>query len=134
MSDKVTVSYENEQEFNKKIKALRKYCPLAHKQLVFKVTKGLVNQHENGKHCVNLRTSNEFKFVYGQISLVFTVKDKKIVINDLLPSKFFLDGHRHELGVYKGIYYRNNKDKFKIDLLSEMKKGIYKNEKLCESN
>lgn len=38
------------------------------------------------------------------------------------PSQFFLDGYMSSLDTYKGIYYRNKKDKFKIDLVMQMKK------------
>lgn len=51
------------------------------------------------------------------------VKNKGIKFIDLEPSDFFIDGYRFDLEVYKSIYYRNAKDKFKIDLMLEMKKG-----------
>ena len=51
------------------------------------------------------------------------MKNKGIKFIDLEPSDFFIDGYRFDLEVYKSIYYRNAKDKFKIDLMLEMKKG-----------
>ncbi len=49
--------------------------------------------------------------------------NKKIMLIDLKPSDFLMDGHNYDLEVYKSIYYRNSKDKFKIDLFMNKKGG-----------
>lgn len=53
---------------------------------------------------------------------------------DLEPSDFFLDGYRFDLNVYKSFYYRNEKDKFKIDLMFELKKRGNYEQKIKKNN
>lgn len=111
-----------ENEFSKKLKSLKKYCPQAYKFFIFKFKCNYLNV-EDGEYLINLPTSKEFKFVYGQIKLIYRVKNNSIKFINLEPANFFIDGYRFDLEVYKSIYYRNAKDKFKIDLMLEMKKG-----------
>lgn len=107
---------------NKKIKSLKKYCPQAYKYLIFTFKKECSNQYD-GLYEIDLPTTEEFKFVYGQIKLIYKIKSKKIMLIDLMPSDFLMDGHNYDLEVYKSIYYRNSKDKFKIDLFMNKKRG-----------
>lgn len=109
-------------EFQKKLKALKKYCPSAYKYLIFKFNKTDYFNSNDGIYVVDLPTSEEFKFVYGQIKLIYLINNKKSKFIDLEPSDFFIDGYKFDLKVYKKMYYRNSKDKFKIDLMLEMKK------------
>lgn len=103
-------------ELYKKISSLKKYCPKAYKYLIFHLSKEKVN----GIYTKDLPTSNEFKFVYGQIKITYEIKNKLIHYLELEPSQFFIDGHKIELDVYKNIPYRNDRDKFKIDLMHQM--------------
>lgn len=105
--------------FNKKLRALKKYCPKAYKYLLFESQK---TEKKDGTYVEKLPTSKEFKFVYGQITVQYEVKNGAIYYQELEPSQFFIDGYNFDLEVYKGIYYRNNRDKFKIDLFISMKK------------
>ena len=109
-------------EFNKKLRALKKYCPQAYKHFLFKVNHASNFMKEDGDYVLDLPTSDEFRFIYGQIQLKYSVVNKIPIFKDLEPSQFFLDGYRFDLDVYKSIYYRNEKDKFKINLMFEMKK------------
>lgn len=108
-------------EFTKKLRALKKYCPQAYKFILFKFKDNYLNL-KDGEYLINLPTTKEFKFVYGQIKLLFKVKNNNIKFINLEPSGFLIDGYRFDLEVYKSIYCRNIKDKFKIDLMFEMKK------------
>lgn len=103
--------------FNKKLRALKKYCPQAYKYLLFEHQK----QVENGIYEEKLPTSKEFKFVYGQITIRYEIKNGVPYYQDLEPSQFFMDGYRFDLNVYKGIYYRNNRDRFMINLFLTLK-------------
>ena len=38
--------------------------------------------------------------------------------------QFLLDGYKSELRTYKSIYYRDEKDKFKIDLMLKIKEEL----------
>nr|DAV47755.1 MAG TPA: hypothetical protein [Caudoviricetes sp.] len=114
-------SISNDNGFTKKLRSLKKYCPQAYKFAIFKFKDNYLNV-EDGEYSINLPTSMEFKFVYGQIKLIYQVANKVIKFIDLEPSDFFMDGYRFDLEVYKSIYCRNAKDKFKIDLMLEMKR------------
>lgn len=116
--------YINKTDFIKKKRALRTYCPKAHKDLIFINKKGL--QYDvDGRYSLDLYTSKEFKFVYGQIKLIYIIKNGNIILEDITPQQFLLDGYSTMLGIYKGIFYRDNRDKFKIDLFKTMKARNY---------
>lgn len=114
--------YLDVNDFVKKFRSLKKYCPRAYKELIFKINKDDFYNKPNGRYKIDLYTSREFKYVYGQISLVYSVEDKTVIIEDLLPNDFFLTGYYELLKNYKGIPYRSKKDKFKIDLFMSIKK------------
>ncbi len=114
--------YLDVNDFIKKFRSLKTYCPRTYKELIFKINKDDFYNKPNGRYKINLYTSREFKYVYGQISLIYSVEDKTVIIEDLLPNDFFLTGYYELLKNYKGIPYRNQKDKFKIDLFMSIKK------------
>lgn len=111
----------DENDFNKKYHSLKKYCPKAHKYLMFDILSKYNFNEQEGKHIEKLPTSKEFKAVYGQIKLVYTRKNDVVTIENIEPAKFLIDGYRSELDSYKGLPYRDKKDKFKIDLIAKMK-------------
>lgn len=113
--------YLDENDFQKKLRSLKTYCPIAYKDLLFNTNKKELGNFPTGKHVKDLYTSEEFKFVYGQIQLIYSVKDGCVIIEDLRPQQFLLDGYFNLLSIYKGIPYRNNRDKFKIDLMLALK-------------
>ncbi len=104
--------------FNKELKALKKHCPQTYKYLIFKFQPF----SKDGIYEENLPTSKEFKFVYGQIKIKYEVRNGIAYYQNLEPSQFFIDSYKFELDAYKGIYYRNNRDKFMIDLFFTLKK------------
>lgn len=112
--------YLDENDFNKKKRSLRKYCPIAYKELLFRTRHEIVNMTD-GTYKRALKISEEFKFIYGQIKLVYSVKKGIVTILDIQPSQFLIDGYTSELKTYKGIFYRDKRDMFKIDLLMSMK-------------
>lgn len=114
--------YVNENDFNKKMRSLKTYCPIAYKELIFDVKKELVPSLKDGKYERNLKTSKEFRFIYGQIKLIYSVKNGIITMENIEPSQFLIDGYMSSLDIYKCLCYRNKKDKFKIDLFISMKK------------
>lgn len=109
-------------EFNKKLRSLKKYCPQAYKYFIFKIHKCKKLNKLDGKYELNLPTSDEFRFIYGQIKVKYSVVNGIIIYEDLEPSQFLLDGYRFDLEIYKSQYFRDKKDKFKIDLMFELKK------------
>lgn len=120
-----TFRYLDENDFIKKMRSLKTYCPMAYKDLIFNTNKKELRNFPDGKHFLNLYTYEEFKFVYGQIQLVFSVKNGCVIIEDIKPQQFLMDGYYNLLDIYKGVPYRNNRDKFKIDLFRRMKGDNY---------
>lgn len=117
--------YVDENDFSKKMRSLKTYCPIAYKELIFDVKKELASVHKDGIYERYLKTSDNFKFIYGQIKFIYSVKNGTIIIENLEPQEFLLDGYMFDLEIYKGICCRNKRDKFKIDLFIAMnKKGI----------
>ena len=115
-------TYKNENDFTKKLRSLKTYCPIAYKELIFEVKKELASSMKDGKYERNLKTSNDFRFIYGQIKLIYSVNNGVITMENIEPSQFLLDGYMSSLDIYKGICYRDKKDKFKIDLFISMEK------------
>lgn len=114
-------NYLDENDFVKKLRSLKTYCPRAYKDLLFYTNIEELRTYSNGRHYKNLYTSDEFREVYGQIKLIFSVCKGNIVIEDLEPQQFLLEGHYHLLETYRGMPYRNDKDKFKIELMLKRK-------------
>ena len=78
----------------------------------------------NGVYFEELYTSKEFEQVYGKIKLIYSVVNRLVIIEDIEPSQFLLDGYIYELDTYKGMPYRNERDKFKIDLMIRRKNEV----------
>ncbi len=116
------ISFANENDFNKKMRALKTYCMKTYKYLMFEFAYKDLFETKDGTYSYNLPTPDEFKLVYGQIKLIYTIKNHQIILDDLEPISFFMDGYMKALNTYKGIYYRNDKDKFKINLIKCLKK------------
>ena len=115
------IFYKNEIDFKKQITGLKKYCPLAYKDLIF--NKSEIFQNENGLYKVKLKTTKEFEQLYGAIELVYEVNDDTIILINLEPADFFLDAHKRLLDIYEGMPFRNDKDKFKIKLINLMRRN-----------
>ena len=115
------IVFVDENDFNKKYRSLRKYCPKSFKYLCFEILKRDNFEQEDGKYLQNIPTFNEFKAVYGQIKLSYSVKNEVVILENLEPSQFFIDGYKRELDTHKGMPFRNSQDKFKINMVMAMK-------------
>lgn len=116
------VVYRDENDFIKKMRSLRTYCPIAYKDLLFNVNIQDFQSVKDGIYEYELKTSKEFRFVYGQIKVVYSVTNGVVIIENLQPAQFLLDGYLNMLDTYKGLPYRHSKDKFKINMLEKTKK------------
>ncbi len=116
-----TTKFIDENDFIKKYRALRIYCPRAFKCLCFEIMNNYLYENEVGKHEIELPTDELFKKVYGPIKLIYSTTDKGIILENIEPSEFLLDGYTYYLDSYKGVPYRNEKDKFKIDFMVGMR-------------
>lgn len=116
-----TVNFIDENDFIKKYRSLRMYCPRAFKYLCFEIMKNYLYSKDVGKHEVELPTDEKFKMVYGQIKLIYSTTENGVILENIVPSEILLDGYTYYLDSYKGVPYRNEKDKFKIDFLIGMR-------------
>ena len=122
-SKNIRVTYEDENAFNKLTKALKMYNMFAYKDFIF----NLMYQLRAGKmvgyeiepdiwRC-DLQSDKIFEFVYGKMYFTYRVEDGyRVVLLDIEPKDFLLDGHAKQLPTYKGVPIRGPKDRFKIDL------------------
>lgn len=138
MKQNYIFEYENENEFRKKERSIRKYNMLAYKKLQFtyypQLRDGdflgkLVSEKDNMKsYELILPADDMFVKVHGEIVLHYTVyKDKNIVLltNIVTNDGILEEGHRTELKAYKGVMIsKENKerDMFKINLLNMLQK------------
>lgn len=116
------IRFRNESDFNKKLKSLKKYCTQSYKHLCFELIDKDLFETANGTYYYDLPTSDEFKIVYGQLRLKYSIYGSMILLEDLEPSEFLKKGFCIELNSYKGMFYANKKDKFKIELMNYLKK------------
>ena len=138
MKQNYIFEYENENEFRKKERSIRKYNMLAYKKLQFtyypQLRDGdflgkLVSEKDNMKsYELILPADDMFVKVHGEIVLHYTVyKDKNIVLstNIVTNDGILEEGHRTELKAYKGVMIsKENKerDMFKSNLLNMLQK------------
>ncbi len=137
MKQSYIFEYQNENDFRKKERSVRKYNMLAYKKLTFeyypKIRNGeflgeLVLEDKKNKtksYELVLPTDEMFVKVHGEIRLHYTIyEDKKIVLlTNITPEGILEEGHRAELTAYKGVMISKanpEKDMFKINLLNMM--------------
>lgn len=129
--------YQNENDFRKKERSVRKYNMLAYKKLTFEyypeLRNGnflgkLVSEEKNVKNYeLVLPTDDMFVKVHGEITLHYSVYDDKniILLTNITPEGILEEGHRAELTAYKGVMISKKnpeKDMFKINLLNMLQK------------
>lgn len=129
--------YQNENDFRKKERSVRKYNMLAYKKLTFDYYPELRNGNFLGKmvseenniknYELVLPTDDMFVKVHGEITLHYSVyTDKNIILlTNITPEGILEEGHRAELTAYKGVMISKKnpeKDMFKINLLNMLQK------------
>ncbi len=129
------LDYVNENEFRKLERALKKYNMRAFKKLNFDYYPSLRNGEFEGEiisqnkkagtvtYELKLPSDAMFAQVHGEVKLIYTVykKEETVMLNEITPKEILLEGHKSELGTYKGIMISKtnaSKDMFKIDLLN----------------
>ena len=129
------LDYVNENEFRKLERSLKKYNMRAFKKLSFDYYPDMRNgkfpgeiiskNKEAGTVTYELKLPSDpmFAQVHDKIKLIYTVykKEETVMLKEILPKDILLEGHRSELGTYKGIMISKanaSKDIFKIDLLN----------------
>lgn len=113
------ITFLDDNDYIKKLRGLKRYNMRAYKYIMFHLKDDIDNQEE-GKHIKNLYTDNKFKKVYGQVQIVYTIKNNVAIIENILPDEFLLDGYMVDLKTYIGVPYRNKQDLFKIQMLEKI--------------
>ncbi len=111
----------NENEFIQQLRAIRKYFTKSYKQFIFEVVPEIKKQTD-GYYSTTLDIDNIFNKVYGQLQINYFVKDNIAYIETFQPKDILHDMYLMLLPTYKGIPYRNDRDLFKIKLLTEKSK------------
>lgn len=125
------INYGNiwcENKIKKLIKSLRTYNRRAYKQYFFDfipnireaVSNGII---KDGSYEYNLYTDNMFKKIHGQIKVYYTVIGREVTIDNISPTDLLNEGADRMLEVYKGVIIASPRDKFKVDLYLNIKKG-----------
>ena len=131
--------YLNEDDFRKKERTVRKYFYESYKKFVFeyysKIRNGnflgelvAVNKKTGTKdYELKLPTDELFAKVHGELKVHYTVNEKRnvVVLNTIKPEGILDEGHRAELGTYKGVMISKSnpeKDMFKVNLLNMLQK------------
>ena len=131
--------YQNENDFRKKERTLRKYNMFAFKKLTFEYYPEIrngnflgelvsVSKKDNTKsYELKLPTAELFAKVHGEIRLHYTVYEDKniILLTNITPEGILDEGHRTELSTYKGVMISKSnpeKDMFKVNLMSMLQK------------
>ena len=139
MKEGYTFEYENEEEFKKLERSLKKYNMLAFKKLYFEYYPALkegkflgekVNENtEKGTETFELKLPTNIMFakIHGDIKLHYVVnkKERLVMLVTLTPEDILTEGHQTELTTYKGVMIskqNQEKDMFKINLLNMLKK------------
>lgn len=129
--------YENENEFRKKERSVRKYNMLAYKKLVFEFYPAIREGNFLGKKVSEslkdntisyelvLPTDSLFAKVHGNMALHYTVylNENLVLLTNITPDSILNEGHRSELSAYKGVMIsktNSKKDMFKVNLLNAM--------------
>ena len=80
----VIITYIDQNDFTKQIRALRKYFVRTYKDLTFNVRYTIKQtDYEDGEYEIPLYTEETFKKVYGDFILRFFVQNKVIVIKEI---------------------------------------------------
>lgn len=116
--DRKIITYINENEFKKKERVLKKYIMGAYKYWIFEVIPILQREHKvDGQYELELPVDKLFEKVYGKLKILFSVKKDVVILEDIVPSEILTAMFMKELPTYYGVPYRNERDKFKINLL-----------------
>ena len=115
------IVYVNENDFIKKYRGLKRICPDAFRNLCFYFFKNGICNKQDGDYVYDAPTSPEFKVLFGQIKVIYSIKNGIIYVKDLIPSEIFLNNYYGGVETYKGYPCYSEKDKFKINLLMKLK-------------
>jgi len=135
MEKSYVFEYQDENEFKKKERSVKKYNMLAYKKLLFEYYESLKDGKFLGKlvskdsknhtehYELKIPTDELFAKVHGEMVLHYTVYDNKnvVLLETITPEDILLEGHRSELPTYKGVMISKSnaeKDMFKINLLN----------------
>jgi hypothetical protein len=114
------LTFTDANEFNKKLRALKKYQMRSYKYIIFKLDYEKDFSMVKGRHELEIPTDPIFKKIYGQVKIIYYVFEEGLIIEDLVPGDILKACYMKELPSYKGVPFRDEKDIFKIKLVEKM--------------
>lgn len=115
------ITYLDQNEFNKKHRALRRYFMRSYKYIIFKLIPTLQKEHKrDGHYEVEIPCDKLFKQVYGPMKVLFTVRNDIAVLEDIVPSEILMKCFERNVPIYKGIPYVTKKDLEKIKIAERL--------------
>lgn len=112
------LTYLDDVDYRKKERALKTYLWRTYDYLMDEVIPILQRKNKkDGQYEVDLNAPELFEKVYGKVKLLFEVKNDTVILETITPEDILMEMYMRELPTYKGIPYRNERDKFKIELL-----------------
>lgn len=122
------LDYREQHRIERLIRSLKTYNMIAYKEYAFEFMKEIKRGNFLGKYNEDEDTYTYYMFsdevfrkLYGDVRLIYRVQGSKVILLDLQPSKVFEEGARRLLGTYHGTVVVDETDKFKIDLLENIK-------------
>ena len=130
-SDRYSIDYLDYRERNRierLLRSLKTYNMIAYKEYVFEFMKeikkgnflGRYNEDED-IYTYYMFSDEVFRKLYGDVKILYRVTESKVILLDLQPSKVLEEGARRLLETYHGTVILDDADKFKIDLLENIK-------------
>ena len=119
-NESMIIKYENEVEFKKIERALKKYCGKSYKYYCYKVLPKLKQEQKiDGSYEIDLMGDKAFNKVYGDLKLLFRVENDVATLEKIIPEDILYAGYVKQLNTYKGVPYRDNKDLLKLKVLGD---------------
>ena len=115
------ITYLDQNDFNKKHRALRRYFMKSYKYIIFKLIPTLQKEEKkDGRYEVEIPVDKLFKKVYGPMKVLFSVQNDVAILEDIEPSELLMKCFERNLPTYKGVPYYRNKDFEKIKIAEKL--------------
>lgn len=118
--DRKCITYLDDVDYRKKERALRTYFWKSYDYLMEEIIPILQKENKiDGRYEVDLQAPKLFEKVYGKVKLLFEVKNDTVILETITPEDILMEMYMRQLPTHRGIPYRDERDKFKIELLKE---------------
>lgn len=115
---KPKIIFRDYNDYLKKKRSLEKLLGKSYRYYVKYVIPKLKKPHKkDGLYSIDLQADEIFNKTYGNLKLIYSVKNDIAIIENIEPNDILIAGYFKALDIYKGIPYRDEKDLFKIKIL-----------------